>query len=212
MENKEVILFDIGSNIGNFSYKYSNLCKVVSVEANPKLSEILKKRFVENKNVFVENFAVSNKNEMIDFFICSQDQMSSCNKNWLTTLRYKNHGIEQTIRMPSVTLDDLIKKYGYPYHIKIDVEGHELEVISGLSQKVGSIQFEYIEEEFERLTVPIFFKLKKLGYNKFYHKSPNDREDGDFNPFNIKEQELSFEEIIKRENLPNVPGGMILAA
>lgn len=210
VNNREAIIFDIGANAGNFSHKYQDKCKIVSVEANPILAEALKKRFSEKSNIFVENCAISNKKGTINFFICAQDQMSSCNRNWLETLRYKKHGIQKTIEVPAITLDDLIEKYGSPHHIKIDVEGYELEVISGLSKKVGSIQFEYIREEFETLTVPIFFKLKNLGYDKFKHRpAACSAGEGDFDAF---DSVLSLEEIIKIENLPNVPGGMILAS
>ena len=215
VNNRDAIIFDIGANAGNFSYKYRDKCKIVSVEANPILAEALKERFSENNNIFVENCAISDKKGTIDFFICAQDQMSSCNRNWLETLRYKKHGIQRTIEVPAVTLDNLIEKYGPPHHIKIDVEGYELEVVSGLSKKVGSIQFEYIREEFETLTVPIFFKLKNLGYDKFNHRPWPHKGDFDaLDAFSDQWSDLksSLEEIIKIENLPNCPGGMILAS
>jgi hypothetical protein len=50
----------------------------------------------------------------------------------------------QTIRVPVTTLDSLIKRFGVPSFIKIDVEGFELEVLSGLTHPVKCLRFEFI--------------------------------------------------------------------
>ena len=44
------------------------------------------------------------------------------------------------------TLDELIKKFGNPNYIKIDVEGFEHEVILGLTKKSGIVSFEFTSE------------------------------------------------------------------
>jgi hypothetical protein len=41
------------------------------------------------------------------------------------------------------TLDVAILKYGLPDYCKIDVEGYELEVLTGLSQAIPMISYEY---------------------------------------------------------------------
>ena len=90
------------------------------------------------------------------------------------------------------------------YHL-----GHMIEEHFGNGENFG-VKIEYIREEFETLTVPIFFKLKNLGYDKFKHRpAACSAGEGDFDAF---DSVLSLEEIIKIENLPNVPGGMILAS
>jgi FkbM family methyltransferase len=200
------LIFDIGANQGNFSNKYIKKCKIIAVEANPILSNKIKERF-SNNDIEIEQCAISNKNSEIDFYICPDDQMSSCNKNWLTTLRYKNAGIKEIIKIKSITIDHLIQKYGNPFHMKIDVEGYEFEAVSGLSQKSGSIQFEYIKENFKDLTAPTILKLNELGYSKFKIKEA----DGDFDPFIEEGNFLTTEEILKKgENLAEL-SGMILA-
>ena len=45
------------------------------------------------------------------------------------------------------TLDQLIRSYGVPSFIKIDVEGYELEVLKGLTSSVNMISFEYAVPE-----------------------------------------------------------------
>lgn len=47
-----------------------------------------------------------------------------------------------TIYVPTETLDNVIRKLGVPEYIKIDVEGSEKEVITGLSTPVRFLSFE----------------------------------------------------------------------
>lgn len=42
------------------------------------------------------------------------------------------------------TLDRLVERFGVPAFIKIDVEGHEAEVLAGLSHPVSTVAFEYL--------------------------------------------------------------------
>jgi hypothetical protein len=44
------------------------------------------------------------------------------------------------------TLDELVAKFGRPQFIKIDVEGYESEVLSGLSQAVPALSIEWVPE------------------------------------------------------------------
>lgn len=204
--NNKPLIFDIGANKGNFSEKYSEKANVIAIEANPNLYKNLIERFI-NKNVIIENYAVSNDINEIDFYICPDDQMSSCNKNWLTTLRYKDAGIRETIKVKTITIDKLIEKYGIPFHIKVDVEGYEYEVIKGLTKKVKSIQFEYIKENYQDLTIPAIIQLIEIGYSKFKIKE----EDGDFDPFFEYENFLNKEEIINKGMQLSKLSGMVCA-
>ncbi|MDD5634066.1 MAG: FkbM family methyltransferase, partial [Candidatus Omnitrophica bacterium] len=52
----------------------------------------------------------------------------------------------RTVPVEAVTLDNLIKIYGRPKFCKIDVEGHELSVLHGLSEPIKYIAFEFTPE------------------------------------------------------------------
>ena len=47
-------------------------------------------------------------------------------------------------RVQTTTLDALVKAYGLPAFVKIDVEGGELNVLRGLSQPVPALSFEFL--------------------------------------------------------------------
>jgi len=171
MENEtSFLIFDIGSNVGSFADRYIHSHRVVCVEPNPELAELLRKKYQNNPNGFVEAVAVSDAVGTVSMDLCHNNQMSSCNPNWLRTLRYSNVGVSSTISVPATTIDELIKKYGKPNHIKIDVEGYEYSAVCGLSSAVCPLQFEFIGESFSSLTLPVIEQMVKIGYTKFFIK------------------------------------------
>jgi len=61
---------------------------------------------------------------------------------------------------------ELVKIYGKPNLVKIDVEGYEYEVMLGLTQKLNDICFEWAEEQYENINKTCLH-LKSLGYENF---------------------------------------------
>ena len=57
--------------------------------------------------------------------------------------RFKGGKWEKSCMVELTTLDSLIGLYGMPDFIKIDVEGHELEVLKGLSKAPRCLSFEF---------------------------------------------------------------------
>ena len=78
------------------------------------------------------------------------------------TERFGNNQWSSTVQVQVTTLDELISMYGLPVFIKIDVEGYEYEVISGLSQPVRFISIEFTPEYFEN-SVKVLEHLSLLG-------------------------------------------------
>ncbi|MBQ1068509.1 FkbM family methyltransferase, partial [Micromonospora sp. D75] len=51
---------------------------------------------------------------------------------------------DRSVEVPVVTLDDLVARHGVPAFCKVDVEGFEVDVLSGLSHPVRGLSFEYL--------------------------------------------------------------------
>ena len=51
--------------------------------------------------------------------------------------------VEAMSRVPIITLDQAIKRFGSPTFCKIDVEGFELEVLKGLTCPIPCVSLEY---------------------------------------------------------------------
>lgn len=162
------LMFDIGFNVGDFSKKFIDNypgIKIVGVEPNSYLPRL------NHPNVTILNkLASSTSNEMIDFCIARNHVLSTANEEWKHT-RFKNEQWYPPIKIESISIDDLIKLHGIPDLIKIDVEGYEFNVISGLKFKAQEIMFEWTEELFFSSTLPCVEYLRKLGYEQFGYTS-----------------------------------------
>lgn len=168
-EKLENVVFDIGAHIGNWTNKNINKYdKIISIEASPYNFEKLKKNsknHVEN----LLNYAVCNNNgQDIIFYHAECDTLSTINKDWLVDKksRFYNFKYEEII-CKTITIDDLISKYGKPNLIKVDVEGGEYECILSLTHKVHCICFEWASE-FNDITYKCLDYLFTLGFTNFY--------------------------------------------
>ena len=128
------MIFDIGSNIGNWALaNVSNCDKIISIEASPITFKKLLNN-CKNDKIVLLNYAVCNNNgNDIIFYQANNDVLSTINKNWLTDInsRFYNHPYVSIV-CKTITIDNLIKEYGVPDLIKIDVEGAEMQVLEGI--------------------------------------------------------------------------------
>jgi len=163
--------FDIGANIGNWSIENSNNCeKIISVEASPNTFQKLINNTEDYLNILPLNYCVcKTEEEFIDFYNCETDTISTINKDWLVSEKsrfYNNHYEYNIIKCKTVTLDKLIKEYGEPELIKIDVEGGEFECLKSLTQKVKNICFEWASETND-INFACLDYLETIGYTEF---------------------------------------------
>lgn len=124
---------DIGANVGLYSSIVSRLqhvyprMKFYAFEANPETGERLKKTLLD-KNTTIEILGLSDSERVIPFakgavsgvFGASTDAYNNRNPDWVVNI--------STRRLDSFALD------GDSMIMKIDVEGHEWEVLQGASK------------------------------------------------------------------------------
>ena len=191
-----MMYFDIGANIGRWSLANIHLCdKIIAVEASPKTFNKLLDN-CRNDKIISLNYAVCNNNcNDITFYEAAANTISTINKEWLTdeTSRFYNYQYEE-ITCRTITIDKLIKKYGLPDFIKVDVEGGEYECISSLTQKVKLLCFEWASET-NKITLDCIDYLNKLGYTKYYIQIEDNYsfrpQDNDFYDINTTKTKLS---------------------
>lgn len=174
------LIFDIGFNVGEFTQtcfnKYPN-CSVIAVDANPNLVNSASPHFFTNYNFSLLNNVVSDtEGDEIDFYISHKATgVSTASTEFMKNSRFTKgskhlgeNSIEWAapIKVQSTTVDAMIERYGMPDLLKIDVEGYELNVLKGLTQKANDICFEWHEEEKDNL-YKILEHLQSLGYNQF---------------------------------------------
>ena len=165
--NSGDLFFDIGAHLGDKSKQFldKNL-KAIMVEPLPQCVDQLKLKFKEKTNIEILQKAVGKTTGNMTLEINTKmPTTSTMAKHWKSG-RFSNEKWDQKITVEMTTLDHLIKIYGEPNYIKIDVEGFELDVLWGISKKVGIISFEFTSEFLDQ-SINCLNHLEKIGYKKY---------------------------------------------
>jgi len=142
------MIFDIGANYGTFvEAALKEGRKVIALEPAPKVFARLVTSYIYNPKVVPLKLAVSETdNERVEFFEADEDGLSTLNIDWLTnqTMPYAGKPY-RTVMATTITIDTLVKIYGKPDLIKIDVEGGEWSVFKGMTKNYGTLTFEWTD-------------------------------------------------------------------
>src|SRR5450755_1403866 len=142
------LVFDIGANQGHKTDIFLRLgSRVIAVDPDQTNGRILRENFLQNRlrkrPVTVVTKAVSDQSGLETMWVDKPGSAkNTLNSKWVETLQSDAGRFGQTlefqnkVEVETVTLDELIRLYGQPFYIKIDVEGHEPGVLRGLSTSV----------------------------------------------------------------------------
>jgi FkbM family methyltransferase len=158
------LCFDIGANLGQKA-EVLLACgaHVVAVEPNPLCYPTLRHLFGNNNNCYIVQSAVGKTKGSIDLYIHGTDATASVRPEWDKQIFGFDRGVT-AVKTPLTTLDALIELHGKPDFINIDVEGSEVDVVSGLSSSIPLLSFEYFSAEIARTEecLKILSRLGKL--------------------------------------------------
>lgn len=135
---------------------------MVAVEPDDACSTTLAERFlafrIRPRPVTIVTRAVSDKIGTEEMLIDGPGSaVNTMSPKWAESLKknratfaYGHCGLEfsQTELVETTTIDELIAQQGLPFFVKIDVEGHELSALRGLSRPVPFLSFEVNLPEF----------------------------------------------------------------
>jgi len=161
------LCFDVGANVGNRVKIFLSLnAVVVAIEPQRHCVGILKRAFGDNARLTIVQKAVGETEGQAEILMSDADTISSMSPKWIEAVkksgRFPDNDWYKKVAVPMTTLDSLIEEYGKPDFIKIDVEGYEYQVISGLSQPVRAISIEFTPE-FIDSTFSCIDHLEKIG-------------------------------------------------
>ena len=132
--NKKIFFFDCGANFGFYSLFTSALSvdnKIFSFEASPTTFDDLKKNVILNKfkNIELINKAISDR-------IGSEISFTESRNDWESSISNVDFKVLRSIKIGTITLDSFLAKQeeefnNYNMIIKLDVEGHEMNVLKG---------------------------------------------------------------------------------
>lgn len=161
-----MLAFDIGANRGDWTHAaLQQGYKIVALEPGTIFNQLVK-NYIYNPNVIMLKLAVdSTSDDMVSFYEAEEDGLSTLNIEWLTAEHLPYAGKPfTTVKVRTVTVDDLVQQYGEPQLIKIDVEGAEWNVLNGMSRKYGMLSFEWTQATLDEHEKQLRY-LKQLGYS-----------------------------------------------
>lgn len=158
------LCFDIGANTGNRVAAFLAAgAKVVAVEPQESCCRLLYQKFGDS--ITIINKGAGAENGIKTFYRSTVSALSSFSTDWIAVVKGQRFGQaewEQGGDIEMITLDSLIRQFGKPVYIKIDVEGYEEEVLAGLSQAVPLLSFEYTVPERTNTVLACLEKVMEL--------------------------------------------------
>jgi FkbM family methyltransferase len=146
--------------------------EVVAIEANPELREECERLFRDDiaaGQLTIVGKAISHSAETISFFVNEK------NSNWGTTnprwvRRNEARGAKShEVQVEATTINEVLRQFGTPYYMKIDIEGADSLCLSGLVH--AEERPEYVSVEASATSIKDTFAqlslLDRLGYTKF---------------------------------------------
>jgi FkbM family methyltransferase len=166
------LVFDIGAHVGDRVAAFRRLdARVIAVEPQPALAKTLRLLYGRDPKVEIEAVAVGRHAGTIEFNLNLDNPTISTASTDLIAAAVNAPGWEgqawtKRVTVPVTTLDALIARHGKPAFIKIDVEGFEEEVLSGLAQPIKALSFEFTTIQ-RHVALACVERCAALGYARF---------------------------------------------
>ena len=150
------LVFDIGAHTGGRVGWFRTLgARVVAVEPNPTLQRVMRLMHGGDRAVVRVPMAVSREpGRMTLHYSTGNPMLTTLAGDWVdearTTQGFTEVTWDHADEVAVTTLDHLIAEHGLPAFAKIDVEAAEADVLSGLSQPIPALSFEFLNGQQSR--------------------------------------------------------------
>jgi FkbM family methyltransferase len=162
-----MLVFDVGAHDGMKAEALrAKGVRLVCFEPQPRVAAAIRQRFADDPRLKVVQKALGSAMGAARLSICDDaDTISTLSDVWKTG-RFKTFSWNRAIDVEVATLDWALEQFGTPDYCKIDVEGFELEVLTGLSTALPLLSFDFTKE-FEAVAVKCVRRLEAIGFTAF---------------------------------------------
>lgn len=172
------LAFDIGAHVGSRVSAWRKLgARVVAVEPQPDCVRVLRLLYGRDPDVTIVPLAVGARPGRARMGISTATPtVSSLSTDWIESVRadrrFTRVRWDSTVDVAVTTLDDLIARHGEPAFCKIDVEGFEVDVLTGLGKPLRALSFEYLPPAHDA-AIDALERVERLGAGGYrYNYSP----------------------------------------
>lgn len=164
------LAFDIGAHVGDRAACFARLgARVVAVEPQPLLARIA--GAFGGRAVRVERCVLGARDGRVTLRLnTANPTVATASDAFVAAAEgapgWEGQRWDAAIRVRQTTLDALIARHGMPDFIKIDVEGHEAEVLAGLSRPVRALSAEFTTIQRD-VALAAVARMEALGYRAF---------------------------------------------
>lgn len=146
---KGALAFDIGSHVGDRIGAFRRLgARVVALEPQPDCAHVIRSLYGDDPDVTLIEAACGREQGRLQLHINSANPTVTTGSPEFIAAAEGAHGWEgqvwdSEIETELTTLDELIRRFGKPQFVKIDVEGLEADVLAGLTVALDYLSFEF---------------------------------------------------------------------
>lgn len=164
------LTFDVGAHVGTRARALRRCgARVIAFEPQPVFASFL--RWTLPRDIILVAAALGSSETRAQMVVSLRHPTVSSLRDSLpdearTMPGFENVRWDSRAEVAVTTLDAMIATHGVPRYIKIDVEGYEAEVLSGLSRPVDLVSFEYLPG-LPQASAGVLARLAELGSYEF---------------------------------------------
>jgi FkbM family methyltransferase len=166
------LAFDIGSHVGDRIASFRRLgARVVALEPQPVCAMVIRAIHGGDPDVKLVQSACGGSEGILKLHVNSANPtVTTASTDFVKAADgaggWEGQVWDKVLDVPVTTLDALIAQHGRPDFVKIDVEGFEDTVLSGLTQWVPALSFEFTTIQRD-VADRCMARLSGLGYARF---------------------------------------------
>jgi FkbM family methyltransferase len=166
------LAFDIGAHVGDRTGSFRRLgARVVALEPQPLCARIVRAIYGGDSGVTLREAACGEFSGTVTLRVNSANPtVSTASTEFVAAADgaggWEGQVWDSMIEVPCTTLNALIAEHGMPAFSKIDVEGFEAIVLSGLSQPLPALSFEFTTIQRD-VALACLARLSALGSYRF---------------------------------------------